>query len=241
MKLKKITATQKNELKKLVGTKLLERIKNNQDYLENESEWFIERCEYIVDLAVSGKVSPQLSEDIEARIKNVERAQENRISQNLDGSDVEEISIDGLANVIAKHIILVNIERIINGNDIDVARAQGDLSENAEYDAAREKQAEIEKEIVLQEQIIERAQLLDLKSVSLDTVSSGTQVTYEKKGGKSFTFAITGSTDSNPDEGKISKESEVAKAMLGHKVGDSVVVRVRNPYEITIKKIERAK
>ena len=117
------------------------------------------------------------------------------------------------------------------------ARAQGDLSENAEYDAARNEQAQIEAKIRDLEAMIESAVII--KEISSDTVSIGTKVVIEYvEDGEEEEYAIVGSQEADPINNKISNESPIAQAIMGKKVKD--VVSVESPageYQVRIKKI----
>ena len=118
------------------------------------------------------------------------------------------------------------------------ARSHGDLSENAEYDAARNEQAANEGEIVDLDYKIKNAVILE---VSSDTsfVHIGSKVTvYDEEMDEEDTYEITGTTEANPMENKISNESPVGKALLKHKVGDAVkVVAPDGEYRLIIKEI----
>lgn len=112
---------------------------------------------------------------------------------------------------------------------IKEARAQGDLSENAEYDAAKEEQAEIETRIVEIEKILKNAQVIDEEEVSLDTINIGCKVRlYDMEFEEEVDYAIVGSTEADPLEFKISNESPVGSALIGSKVGDVVDVETPN-------------
>ena len=117
------------------------------------------------------------------------------------------------------------------------ARAQGDLSENAEYDAARNEQAQIEAKIRDLEAMIESAVII--KEISSDTVSIGTKVVIEYlEDGDTEEYSIVGSQEADPFTNKISNESPIAKAIMGKKVKDVVSVESPNgKYEVRIKKI----
>jgi transcription elongation factor GreA len=123
-------------------------------------------------------------------------------------------------------------------NDIVVARGFGDLSENAEYDAARNAQAENEARIQQLSHDIEHAVVLDATTLVKGIVNVGTTVkVVDMKAGREMTFRIVGSNEADVTKGKISDLSPVGKALMGHKVGDVVngVVEVSNfafSYEI---------
>lgn len=103
------------------------------------------------------------------------------------------------------------------------ARALGDLSENAEYDAARNEQAIVEGRITEIEKMLEHAVLLE--KVSTDKVSLGTEVTIKYvEDGDTEKYSIVGSTEADPFSNKISNESPIANAIMNSKVGDVVTV-----------------
>ena len=108
---------------------------------------------------------------------------------------------------------------------IKEARAQGDLSENAEYDAAKEEQAEIESRIVEIEKILKTAVVVDEDELDLGTVSIGCKVkVYDFEYEEEVDYAIVGSTEANPLEFKLSDESPVGRVMIGKHVGDEFEV-----------------
>ena len=114
------------------------------------------------------------------------------------------------------------------------AKEYGDLSENAEYAQAREEQTRVETRIFELEDFIKKAVVIK-GSVGGDTVRVGSRVTAQRDG-KETTYAIVGSTEANPQEGKISNESPIGKAFLGKKVGDSVEVTTpagKATYQVT--------
>lgn len=103
------------------------------------------------------------------------------------------------------------------------AKSLGDLSENAEYQQAREDQANVEERIAHLEQILKNAVIMDKHHAGI--VEVGTTVTVSKKGGKEdTTFTIVGSEEADVAGGKISNESPLGKALLGKAKGDSVTV-----------------
>lgn len=117
------------------------------------------------------------------------------------------------------------------------ARALGDLSENAEYDAARGDQAIVEARILELEQMVEKAVII--KEVSKDVVSIGTKVTIEYvDDAEEEEYSIVGSKEADPFLNKISNESPIAKAIMGMKIGDKVSVESPNgTYDVKIVKI----
>jgi transcription elongation factor GreA len=111
--------------------------------------------------------------------------------------------------------------------EIEVARAHGDLSENAEYHAAKERQGQIEARIRQLEDRLARAQVIDPSGQSLDRVRFGLTVELEDvQTGEQVTYTILGEDETDVPNGKISITSPVARALLGKAVGDAVRVRV---------------
>ena len=106
---------------------------------------------------------------------------------------------------------------------IEEARSFGDLSENAEYDLARDEQAKMEQEIGELENKLHNAEIIDDNNVRTDTVGVGNRVTYVDLGsGSVHTYTIVGSQDSDPFANKISNESPIGSALMGAKKGDTV-------------------
>ena len=122
---------------------------------------------------------------------------------------------------------LINVRRPENIQAIKEARALGDLSENAEYDAARNEQAEIEGRIKQLEKMLENVSIIT--DVGTDTVSIGNTV-YIKyvDDEEEDEYKIVGSQEADPFESKISNESPIAQALFDHKVGDIVTVESPN-------------
>ena len=108
---------------------------------------------------------------------------------------------------------------------IKEAREQGDLSENAEYDAAKDEQRDIEARIEELEKILKNAEVVVEDEINLDKINVGCTVTvYDVEFEEEIDFKIVGSTEANSLQGKISNESPVGKAVIGREVGDSVIV-----------------
>ena len=125
---------------------------------------------------------------------------------------------------------------------ITEAREQGDLSENAEYDAAKDEQRDIEARIEELEKILKNAEVVVEDEVDLDKISIGCTVTvYDNEFEEEMEFKIVGSTEANSLEGKISNESPVGKALIGRKVDDVVEVETQaGVMEYKVLKIERS-
>lgn len=108
---------------------------------------------------------------------------------------------------------------------IKEAREQGDLSENAEYDAAKDEQRDIEARIEELEKILKNAEVVVEEEVDLDKISVGCQIKIvDLEDNSELTYKIVGSTEANSLKGKISNESPLGKALLGAKIGDTVTV-----------------
>jgi transcription elongation factor GreA len=124
---------------------------------------------------------------------------------------------------------------------IKEAREFGDISENSEYDDAKNEQAMLEKQISDLEEKLRSARVIDEKAVTTDAVAVGVTVhVKDQKTGKSTKYKIVGAPEANPGENKLSNESPVGAALLGHKRGETVSVPVpRGPArKLKITKIE---
>ena len=133
---------------------------------------------------------------------------------------------------------LINVRRPENIQAIKEARSLGDLSENAEYDAARNEQAEIEGRIKQLEKMLENVSII--ADVGTDTVSIGNTVSIKYvDDDEEDEYKIVGSQEADPFESKISNESPIAQALFDHKVGDIVTVESPNGnYEVEIIEIK---
>ncbi|MBP5426679.1 MAG: transcription elongation factor GreA [Clostridiales bacterium] len=110
---------------------------------------------------------------------------------------------------------------------IKQALSFGDLSENSEYDEAKNEQAQVETRIMQLEKLLKNAQVIDEDEVTTDVVSVGSKVKMlDMEFDEEVEYLIVGSTEANPDDSKISNESPVGAAVIGRKVGDIVEVEV---------------
>ena len=111
---------------------------------------------------------------------------------------------------------------------IKEARSYGDLSENAEYDAAKDEQRDVEARIEELEKLLKNAEVVDEDEVDLDTINIGCRVKIlDVEFNEELEYKIVGSTEANSLKGKISNESPVGKALIGKRVGDNVVVETQ--------------
>ncbi len=145
----------------------------------------------------------------------------------------------GLQELQAELDELKTVKRPENIQALKDARALGDLSENAEYDAARNEQAVIETRITQLERIIETAEVISEDKISRDKVSIGTSVKIEFVDDKETEiYLIVGRTEADPFENKISNESPIAQAILGKKVGEVATVKCdADDYDVKILEI----
>ena len=110
---------------------------------------------------------------------------------------------------------------------IKEAREQGDLSENAEYDVARDEQRAIEARIAELEAIIKNAEVIDTEAMTEDAVNVGHTVRIRNEEMKrELEYHIVGSSEANAAQGRISNESPIGRGLLGHKVGETIAVEV---------------
>lgn len=108
---------------------------------------------------------------------------------------------------------------------IKEARGQGDLSENAEYDAAKEEQAEIEARIITIEKMLRNAEVIDEGEIHTGRVNLGNKVKiYDVEFDEEIVYTLVGSAEADPQSGRISNESPLGIAILGHSAGDEIDV-----------------
>ncbi len=118
---------------------------------------------------------------------------------------------------------LKTIKRKDISEKIKVALSFGDLSENSEYDEAKNEQAIIEARIATIEAMLKNVKLLDDDEISTETINVGSKVTVKDlEFNEELTYYIVGSTEADPEKGRISDESPIGKGLLGHKAGEIV-------------------
>ncbi len=121
-------------------------------------------------------------------------------------------------------------------NALKYARSLGDLSENADYDAARNEQAQLESRIKELEYKLEHSEIIDNKDKQVANVGSTIVVEYEP--GDEEEYKLVGSLEADPFNNKISNESPIGKAVIGHKAGEKVSVESPNgSYEVLLKSV----
>jgi len=134
---------------------------------------------------------------------------------------------EGYDEIVAEHENLVAVRRAEVAQKLKEAIAQGDLSENADYDAAKNEQAELEERIYKLENMIRKAKIIDDSDLAGDQVTVGLTVkVLDIDEDEEEEFTIVGSTEADPFEGKISNESLVGAALLGKRAGDEIHVEV---------------
>jgi transcription elongation factor GreA len=153
------------------------------------------------------------------------------------------ITPEGLEKLKEELEYLQTVKRREVAERIKEAREFGDIAENAEYDDAKNEQAMLEQRIAHVEERLRRATVVEEKDVNSDVVSVGVKVhVKDQKSGDSRRFQIVGSAEANPAEEKLSNESPIGGALIGHKKGDVVSIDVpRGPKKrLKITKIEPA-
>ena len=139
------------------------------------------------------------------------------------------MTYEGVKKLEKELEILKSVKRKEITEKIKVALGYGDLSENAEYDQAKNEQAFVEGKIVQLENTLKNASIIDESEVSNDVVGVGGMVkVYDFEFDEEVVYQIVGSTEADPMNFKISNESPVGKALLGHKVEEEVVAVVPN-------------
>ena len=135
------------------------------------------------------------------------------------------LTFDGLKKLETELQNLKVVRRKDVAEKIKEARGQGDLSENAEYDAAKEEQAEIEARIITIEKMLRNAEVIDEEDVRTDIINIGSTVRLlDKTFNEEVEYTLVGSTEADPTMGYISNESPLGSSIIGHAVGDNVSV-----------------
>ena len=148
------------------------------------------------------------------------------------------ISEQGLKDLHEEYERLVHVEREEVKAELKEARSLGDLSENADYDAARDRQARVEARISELEYQLKHYELIDTKKSKSRTVRIGSTVALRfLDNGMEATYTIVGSTETDPLNGKLSNETPLAQAIMEKKAGAKATVNVKKPYQVEILKV----
>ena len=149
------------------------------------------------------------------------------------------MSQEGYDKLVAELQRLESIERPKTSAAIAEARDKGDLSENAEYDAAKEAQAKLEAKIAEMKMTLAEAKIIDTSRLSADSVQIMSKVEMTNLANKArMTYTIVSESEANLREGKISISTPIAQGLLNHKVGDEVEVKIpRGTIKLRIEKI----
>lgn len=150
------------------------------------------------------------------------------------------MTLEGKAKIEAELEDLKVNKRIEIIDRIKIARSFGDLSENSEYESAKDEQAFVEGRISTLENMLRYAEIIDDKHIEKNVVSLGRKVSFKEiPDGDEETYTIVGSAEADPTEFKISNDSPIAKSILGHKVGDKVTIQTPGgSFDIEITRVE---
>ena len=143
------------------------------------------------------------------------------------------MSREGLKKLEEELEYLKTVRRKEVAEKIKTALGYGDLSENSEYDEAKNEQAIVEGRIAEIEMQLKHVRILDENAINTETVHIGSKVTVKNHRGEKCEYKIVGSTEADPRNGAISDESPVGKALLGHEVGDKVQIVLPTGAEVT--------
>ncbi|MBR0419063.1 MAG: transcription elongation factor GreA [Erysipelotrichaceae bacterium] len=146
------------------------------------------------------------------------------------------VTEEGLNDLKEELDTLVHVTREEVIEELKAARAQGDLSENADYDAARDHQAKVESRIKELEHLIKNAELISEKKSNFVRIGSTVDI-QELDTKNKITYKIVGSVEADPLNGFLSNVTPLAVAIMGHRVNDVVTVMVDQPYDVKILKI----
>ncbi|MBO5883627.1 MAG: transcription elongation factor GreA [Clostridia bacterium] len=153
----------------------------------------------------------------------------------------QKYTLEGFQKLKDEYEYLTKTRREEVKNAIAEARSFGDLSENSEYDEARNEQAKVEARIKELDELIQHAIVIDESQIDMGIVGLGSLVKLEKNG-QVVEYSIVGSNEANPFENKISDLSDIGKALSGKKAGDAFEVKVKaGSVKIKILEVSRAK
>lgn len=131
------------------------------------------------------------------------------------------LTVEGRDKLIEELDQLKNVTRKEVSEQIKEARSYGDLSENAEYDAAKDRQAEVESRINEIEEMLKYAKVIDSSEIKTDVVTPGAKIVLEIFG-QQETYTLVGTSEADPNKNMLSYESPIGAAVLNHSVGETV-------------------
>ena len=156
----------------------------------------------------------------------------------MNNNDKVYVTLEGNEKLKEERANLIHVVRKEVISDLKAAREQGDLSENADYDAARERQGKVEARITELEKMLNNIEIIDEKKGASKIVRLGSTIeVMDLEMNESTKYSIVGSVEADPLNGKLSNETLLAQALLGKKVDDIVTVAVEEPYKVKILKI----
>ncbi|QCZ48177.1 transcription elongation factor GreA [Levilactobacillus brevis] len=139
-------------------------------------------------------------------------AQEKMYPMTEEGKEKLEAELEDLKMVQRPKVI----------DRIKIARSYGDLSENSEYESAKDEQSMLETRISTVERMLQYAQIIDNDDTDKDKITVGKKVTFQEDDDEPEEYTIVGAAEADPMSGKISNDSPIAKGLLGHRVGETV-------------------
>ncbi|MBP3892054.1 MAG: transcription elongation factor GreA [Solobacterium sp.] len=149
------------------------------------------------------------------------------------------VTEEGLKKLQDEYYNLVHVVREEVKAELKEARSLGDLSENADYDAARDKQSQVESRIAELESMLQHYEIIKTTKSGSKTVHIGSTVTLKFLDTNiEETYTIVGSTEADPLNGKLSNETPLAQAILDKKLDSTVTIPVKEPYDVLITKIK---
>ena len=191
----------------------------------------------IIKVAIISQLRRVVNKSVKSVNIDIEYREENRME-----AKKNILTYEGLKKYEEELQDLKVVKRREVAEKIKEAREQGDLSENAEYDAAKDEQRDIEARIEELEKILKNAEVVDEDEVDLEVINIGCRVKIlDVEYNEELEYKIVGSTEANSLKGKISNESPVGKALIGTKVGDVITVETQaGAFQYKVLEIQRS-
>ena len=192
---------------------------------------------HTIKVAIISQLRRVVNKSVKSVNIDIEYREENRME-----AKKNILTYEGLKKYEEELQDLKVVKRREVAEKIKEAREQGDLSENAEYDAAKDEQRDIEARIEELEKILKNAEVVDEDEVDLEVINIGCKVKIlDVEYNEELEYKIVGSTEANSLKGKISNESPVGKALIGTKVGDVITVETQaGAFQYKVLEIQRS-
>jgi transcription elongation factor GreA len=220
-------STQREQIKKILTFLTAARYNNVRKIFQNASKETVQeflllttKCQSLTDHDI--KIFHSLAEVVHPSLAKIAKKYKNEEEEE---ANVIWTTEKGYQKIQARIHEISTVETVDNAREIEEARALGDLRENAEFKAAKERRSRLQSELRTLSQQFNRARILTKDDVSTIEVSVGVIIDFEDQEGNRLSYTLLGPWEADPDKNILSFQSKLAQSLMGHKKGDTVSVQ----------------